>query len=115
MFYVKNLKKAEKFYEQVLGLKKAWTDKERRQIGFVFTESDSEIVIHTDPSIPNPDFSFLVDNVVSFCKEYKRKEYKVVKEPFDVRTGKFALLEDPDGNIIQIIDLTKFNNKPRYD
>ena len=115
MFRVKDLDRAANFYQKQFGLKKVWTDKERKQIGFIFPDSDSEIVIHTDASIPNPDFSFLVDDVVAFCEEYKRKGHKVIKEPFDVRPGKFALLEDLDGNIIQIIDLTKFNNKPRYD
>jgi len=46
MFYVSNLEKAAKFYENELSLKRVWTDKEWRMIGFVFAESDSEIVIH---------------------------------------------------------------------
>lgn len=115
MFFVKDLEKSAKFYEEVLGLKRAWTDLKKGQIGFTFAESDSEIVIHTDSSIPNPDFSFLVDNVESFVKSYANKGFKVLREPFDVRPGKFAVLADPDDNIIQIIDLTKFSNKPRYD
>ena len=115
MFYVKDLEKSAKFYEEILGLKKVWTNKKRRWMGFIFEESDSEIVLHSDKSIPNPDFSFLVDNVENFCKEYKEKGYKVVREPFEVRPGKFAILEDLDGNTIQIIDLTKFKNKPLYD
>ncbi len=70
MFLVKDLEKSSKFYKEVLGSERVWTDKKRGQIGFVFPESDSEIVIHTDFSIPNPDFSFLVDNVIEFCKDY---------------------------------------------
>lgn len=115
MFFVKDLKRSAKFYNEVLGLKRAWTDKEFGMIGFIFAESDSEIVIHNNPEIPNPDFSFLVDNVETFVQEFKNKGYTVLKEPFDVRPGKFAVLSDPDGNVIQIIDLTKFGNKPRYD
>ena len=115
MLYVSNLEKAAKFYESVLGLKRAWTDKELNMIGFTFKESDSEIVIHNDSSLPNPSFSFLVKNVEEFCVEYQKKEYKIVKEPFDVRCGKYAVIEDLDGNELPIIDLTKFGNKPRYD
>jgi predicted enzyme related to lactoylglutathione lyase len=115
MFFVKDLEKASKFYENVLGLKRVWTDKKNKMIGFVFDESDSEIVIHGDPEIPNPDFSFLVENVEQFCEEYREKGYSLIREPFDVRCGKFAILADPDGNAIPIIDLTKFGNKPRYD
>jgi len=115
MFFVKDLEKASKFYENVLGFKRVWTYKKNKMIGFVFDESDSEIVIHGDPEIPNPDFSFLVENVEQFCEEYRKKGYSLIREPFDVRCGKFAILADPDGNAIPIIDLTKFGNKPRYD
>ncbi|MEM2930065.1 MAG: VOC family protein [Thermoproteota archaeon] len=115
MFYVSNLEKAAKFYEDVLGLKRVWTDEKRGMIGFVFPESDSEIVIHRDSSLPNPCFSFTVANVDEFCKEYQEKGYIIVEKPCEARCGKFAVLEDPDGNKIPIIDLTKFGNKPRYD
>lgn len=115
MFFVKDLDVSAKFYAEVMRLKQAWRDDASKMIGFVFPESDSEIVIHSDASIPNPDFSFLVENVEEFVSEFKAKGYKVCKEPFDVRPGKFAVLSDPDGNILNIIDLTKFGNKPRYD
>ena len=115
MFRVKDLEASAKFYSEVLGLKQVWKDDEHQMIGFVFPESNSEIVIHTIPDIPNPDFSFLVDDVEEFVKEFRNKGYKVCKEPFDVRPGKFAVLSDLDGNLINIIDLTKFGNKPKYD
>ena len=114
MFCVSNLEKAAQFYEDVLGLERVWTDKEQGMIGFVFQGSDSEIVIHNDSSIPNPSFSFSVKDVQKFCDEYRKKGYAVVREPFDVRCGKFAVLADPEGNELPIVDLTKFNNKPRY-
>ena len=115
MFFVSDLQKAAKFYENVLGLKRVWTDKKHRMIGFIFSESDSEIVIHNNSNMLNPSFSFLVKNVQMFCDEYKKKGYIVVREPFEVRCGKFAVLADPDGNELPIIDLTKFGGKPRYD
>ena len=58
MFFVSDLEKAAKFYENVLGLKRVWTDKEQEMIGFIFPESDSEIVIHKDSSMPSPSTSF---------------------------------------------------------
>ena len=115
MFYVSDLQKAAKFYEDVLGLKRVWTDREEGMIGFVFKDSDSEIVIHNDSTMTNPCFSFLVRNVEEFCDEYEKKGHRLVQKPFDVRCGKFAVLADPDGNELPIIDLTKFGNKPRYD
>jgi len=114
MFYVSNLEKAADFYESVFGLKRVWTDKEQGMIGFIFPKSDSEVVLHNDSSIPNPSFSFLVENVEKFCDEYQKKGYTIAQKPFDVRCGKFAVLTDLDGNELPIIDLTKFGNKPRY-
>src|SRR3989344_2549367 len=114
MYRVKDLDTSAKFYSEILRLKQVWRDDEYKMIGFVFAESDSEIVIHTIENMPNPDFSFLVDDVEEFVKEFKENGGKVCKEPFDVRPGKFAVLADLDGNIINIIDLTKFGKKPRY-
>ena len=115
MFFVADLEKGAEFYMNVLGLRRVWIDKNRGMIGFVFPEGDSEIVIHNNSSLPNPSFSFLVKNVQTFCDEYREKGYTVVREPFEVRCGKFAVIADPDGNELPIIDLTKFGGKPRYD
>ncbi|MDD4990182.1 MAG: VOC family protein [Candidatus Pacebacteria bacterium] len=114
MFYVKDLEKAAKFYEENFGLIRAWSDDENKMIGFVFEQSDSEIVIHSNPEIPNPDFSFLVENVEDFCKTYEASGGRVVENPLDVRCGKFAILSDQDGNKIPVIDLTKFGGKAKY-
>jgi len=115
MYQVSDLKQAEHFYTNVLGLKKAWEDQDAKMIGFVFEQSDSEIVIHTDSDIPKGDYSYLVEDVVQFCEEVRKQGYTVLLEPIDVRSGKYARLSDPDGNEIPIIDLGAFGGKPRYD
>ncbi len=115
MFYVSDLEKSARFYENVLGLRVGWTDKREGMISFLFPEGDSEMVIHNDPDLPNPSFSFMVRDVDEFCDEYKKRGYRAVKEPFEVRCGKYAVLADPDGNELPIIDLSKFGGKPRYD
>ena len=115
MLRVKNLASSARFYEETLGMQRAWTDEARGMIGFTFPESDSEIVIHTDASIPSPDFSFLVENVEACCRQLKSEGHTILKEPFDVRCGKFAVFADPDGNPLSIVDLTAFGGKPRYD
>ncbi len=115
MYRVSDLKKAENFYTNILGLKKAWEDQNAKMIGFVFEQSDSEIVIHTDPNIPKGEYSYLVEDVAKFCEEVKKQGYRVLLEAIEVRPGKYALISDPDGNEIPIIDLTKFGGKPRYD
>lgn len=114
MFYVKDLEKSAKFYEDVLGMKRAWADKKNKMIGFVFEKSDSEIVVHSNPDMPNPDFSFLVNDVVKFVAKYEKLGYRIVKKPFSVRCGKFAVIKDIDGNALPIVDLTKFRGKSKY-
>ena len=114
MYRVSNLEKSEEFY-LTLGLKKAWEDKTNKMIGFTLKESDSEIVIQNNPALPKFDYSYLVSSVHNFLSEYKNKGYIVSMEPIEVRCGYYAVLSDPDGNNIPIIDLTKFDNKPRYD
>jgi len=115
MYHVSDLKKAEGFYTKILGLKKVWEDEVARMIGFTFEHSDSEIVIHMNPDIPKGDFSYLVADVVAFCNEVKNQGYHVLLEPIEVRPGKYAVIVDPDGNEIPIIDLTRFGGKPKYD
>ena len=115
MYHVNDLEQAKNFYEGILGLKQVWRDEKEQMIGFQFPESDIELVIHIDSSLPNPEISFQVDNVEEFCKEYRRKGFKVFMEPIDVRCGKYAVLLDPDGNKLSIIDLVNFDGAPRYD
>ena len=110
MFYVKDLDRSTDFYSNTLGLEKIWKDEKNKMVGFVFHNTKQEIVIHSNPSIPNPDFSFLVSNVEEFVKNYKENGFTVIKEPFNVRCGKFATLADLDGNIINIIDLSLKEN-----
>lgn len=42
MYKVDNLKRAQHFYTDILGLKKVWEDRGRRMMGFVLEKSNSE-------------------------------------------------------------------------
>jgi predicted enzyme related to lactoylglutathione lyase len=115
MMRVKDLESSARFYEEVMGLKRAWTDEENQMVGFLFPGNDSELVIHTGPAQDSPPYSFSVEDVVEFCDRFRGMGYKVLMEPFEVRCGMYAVLSDPDGNRINIIDLKKFGGEPRYD
>jgi predicted enzyme related to lactoylglutathione lyase len=112
MHFVRDLDAAAAFYERELGVGRAWTDRARGMAGFHLAERNGEIVLHTDPTLPNPDVCFQVDDVVQFLAGYAGR---VLKGPFDVRCGKMAVLADPDGNKVSILDLTAFGGVPRYD
>ena len=115
LYRVNDLGRSARFYEQVLKLKRAWTDEERSMIGYRLAESESELVIHADSELPDFDYSFSVENVKELCDDYEQMGYQVVLGPIEVRCGQYAVLADPDGNKIPIIDLTKFGGKPIYD
>ncbi len=81
----------------------------------LFPDSDAEIVLHCDPTLPNPDVSYLVDDVIAFCESYRAAGGEVVVEPLDVRCGKYAIVGDANGNQLDVVDLTHFGGKPWYD
>jgi len=113
MYRVCDLDEAIKFYVDVLGLKLGWKDES--MAGLLFPGNDSELVLHTDDSLPNPNISFQVENVEEFVEEYRGKGYKVLVEPFEIRCGRCAVVSDPYGNRIEVMDLTKFGGVPRFD
>lgn len=115
MYRVSDLKKAENFYMNVLGLKKVWEDKNARIVGFIFGENNSEIVVHDNQDMPKFDYSYLVEDVILFCEEFKKLGYKIILDPVEARSGNYAVIADPDGNEIPIIDLTKFDGEAKYD
>lgn len=115
MYRVKDIEISSRFYTDTLGFKKVWEDREREMVGFKLADADSEIVLHVNQDIPNPDFSFLVEDVEKYCEMARSRGIKVMQDPTPVRCGKFAIITDPDGNRIPIIDLTAFGGKPKYD
>lgn len=115
MYKVKDLSVSEVFYTDVMGLTKVWEDTDRGMVGFLLKDSDSEVVLHTRDDIPPFSYNYLVDNVRKFCDEHRRLGYTIAFGPIAVRSGSYAVLVDPDGNRIPIIDLTEFGGVPRYD
>ena len=111
---VSDLEKTADFYVDVMGLKRGWTDTENQMIGLLFPGNDTELVLHCDESLPDPNVSYQVDDVLDFVEKYKKRDFKVLVEPFDIRCGKCAILEDPEGHSVEIMDITKFG-EPRYD
>ena len=111
---VLDLEKTAEFYVDVMGLNRGWTDNENQMIGLLFPGNDTELVLHCDESLPDPNVSYQVDDVLDFVEKYNKRGFKVLVEPFDIRCGKCAILEDPEGHSVEIMDITKFG-EPRYD
>lgn len=106
MIRVDDVEAAAAYYREVFGLRPRWSGDE--SIGLVFPESDTEIVLHSNPNIPSSvEVYYLVDDVVAAVAGYAAKGCRVLVEPFDITIGKCAVLQDPFGTRLCILDMTK--------
>ena len=91
------------FYRDRLGHELVWRTEEAA--GLRLADSDSELVLQTRR--PQPEVDFLVDSVDQAATELTRAGSTVVVEPFDIPVGRVAVIADPFGNPLTILDLTK--------
>ncbi|HEX2910822.1 MAG TPA: VOC family protein, partial [Chloroflexia bacterium] len=106
MILVDDVEVATAYYEKVFGLRLEWC--ENGSAGLVFPESDAEIVLHSDPGLPSPmEVHYLVDDVVAAVAEYASEGCEILVAPFDITIGKCAVIKDPFGTRLCILDMTK--------
>lgn len=106
MIRVDDVEAAATYYARVFGLRPQWSGDD--SIGLVFPESDAEIVLHNDPDIPSSvEVYYLVDDVVSVVAHYTEQGCRVLVAPFDITIGKCAVIEDPFGTRLCVLDMTK--------
>ena len=73
-----------------------------------FQKLTRKIVLHHNPDIPSSvEVHYLVDDVVAAVANYAEKGCHVLVEPFDITIGKCAVIEDPFGTRLCILDMTK--------
>lgn len=105
---VNDVAEAIDFYSNVFGLKPIWEDQQNQQAGLLFPESDAEIILHTDPTISGQTVvQYLVDDVVAAIEFYVDQGCKVLAEPFETRMGKGAVIQDPFGTRLYLVDMSK--------
>ncbi len=100
---VANLDSAIEFYQEKLGHELIWRSGEAA--GLRFPQSDAELVLHTDARPIETDL--FVDSVTDAIQQFKTAGGTVVSGPFDIAIGKCAVLRDPWGNDIIILDTSK--------
>ena len=111
MIRVEDVKAAMAYYSDVFGLLPVWWDE--TSAGLVFPGSDAEIVVHCNPDIPSRvEVHYLVDDVVTAVQHLATNGCKILVEPFDITIGKCAVIEDPFGTRLCILDMTKGPLKP---
>ena len=107
-FYVSDLRKAKKFYEEILGLEKKYEypsyvgfECGGVEIGLIPKLEGEQKASQTSPSV-----EFLVDNVDKVYKDLKSKGVKFIKELHDEAWGgSQATFTDPDGHILEIAQI----------
>jgi len=111
MIRVLDVQAAMTCYADVFGLRPTWWSEQAA--GLVFPESDAEIVVHSYPDIPsNVEVHYLVDDVIVAVQEYVTKGCALLVAPFDITIGKCAVIADPFGTRLCILDMTKGPLKP---
>jgi metallothiol transferase len=108
-FYVSDLGKAKKFYEEILCLEKKYEYSSYVgfecggvEIGLIPKPEGEQKASQTSPSI-----EFLVDNVDKVYKDLKSKGVKFIKELHDEPWGgRQATFTDPDGHILEIAQVS---------
>ncbi|GAA2636215.1 VOC family protein [Paractinoplanes durhamensis] len=102
MLRVDDLTTAAAFYTDALGLTELWRDD--TSVGMGFPETDAELVLHTMHLPPDCTVHYLVDDVAQAVADWPGRTRM---PPFEIAVGQCAILEDPFGNPICILDLTK--------
>ena len=111
MVYVADPALAAPYYVKVFGLRELWKDEST--IGLGMSETDAEIVLHCDASIPaKVVVHYLVDDVVDAVKRLEQQGCRVLVKPFEIVIGQCAVIEDPFNVQLCLLDMTKGPRRP---
>ncbi len=92
------------FYGRVLGHRLAWRNDAVGQAGLRIADGDSELVLTTRQGYePN----WLVDDVADTVDVFLYHGGELVQAPFDLPVGRAAVVRDPFGNPIVLVELSK--------
>jgi predicted enzyme related to lactoylglutathione lyase len=93
-----------RFYRGRLGHELRWRNDQVGQAGLAMPGSDTEIVLTTGQRYePN----WLVTSADDAAAAVQAAGGRVVTGPFDIPVGRVAVVADPFGNILVLVDLSK--------
>ncbi|PRX70610.1 putative enzyme related to lactoylglutathione lyase [Nonomuraea fuscirosea] len=104
MVPVPDLDSGLRFYRDRLGHQLLWRDDELGQAGLGLPDTDTEMVLTTRPGLVP---AWLVDSADDATAQVVRAGGRMVAEPVDVPVGRLAVVADPFGNELVLIDLSK--------
>ena len=92
------------FYRDALGHELIWRNDDIGQAGLRLPDSDTEIVLATELDYAP---SWLVDSADVAAEQFVSQGGRLVTAPFDIPVGRCAVAEDPFGNRLVLLDLSK--------
>lgn len=101
--YVTDLEDALKFYRDRLGHKLAW--RSDMAAGLLMPDTDAELVLQTER--PGLEVDFYTPDADAAAREFELAGGKVIASPFDIQIGRCAVVEDPWGNKLVLLDMSK--------
>ena len=103
-FHVSDLDEGIAFYVEHLGHALLWRNNNIGAAGIALPESSTEIVLTTQQQYePN----WLVHSVDAAAAVFEAAGGRVVAPAVDIPVGRVAVVEDPFGNVLVLIDLSK--------
>ncbi len=91
------------FYRDRLGHDLVW--RSETAAGLRLAGGDGEIVLQTDR--PEQETNLLVASVEEAVESFVVAGGRVVAAPFEIQIGKCAVVRDPFGNVLVMLDMTK--------
>ena len=98
-----------RFYRDGLGLELKW--RHVTQAGLRL--GDSELVLQTER--PGPEVDFLVDSAEEAVRRVEAAGGTVLSAPEDIPVGRVAVVADPFGNRLVLLDLSKGTFRTDHD
>jgi lactoylglutathione lyase len=102
-FSVPNLEEGLRFYRDKLGHRLIW--RMAGSAGLRMPDTQTEIVLDTEQH--PPDYSIKVQNTDEAVRLVVTAGGKIVRPPFDIKIGRWAVVQDPWGNQFSILDFSK--------
>ena len=101
--YVPDLEVGLAFYRDRLGHELIW--RSATAAGLRMPDTDAELVIQTEEQ--QQEIDLLVDSADEAARFIERAGGKVIVAPFDIQIGRCAVVEDPWGNPLVLLDISK--------
>ncbi len=101
--HVADLNAALAFYRDQLGHHLIW--RTESAIGLGMSDTDAEIVLYTEDG--GDEIDFLVDSADEAALRFVEAGGKMIVSPFDIQIGRCVVVQDPWGNRLVLLDMSK--------